>query len=66
MTNEEAIEYLRNMLPEKISYADLVGASGCYGHGDYVYADPEPYAIEVAIQALEKAIEIAKERRKNK
>ena len=50
---KEAIEYLRNMLPEKISYADLVGASGCYGHGDYVYADPEPYA-QSTIQALEK------------
>lgn len=56
MTNEEAIEFLRNMLPEKISYADLVGANSCYGSGEYVYTDPEPYAIEIAIQALEKQV----------
>ena|SRR5699024_4703338 len=55
MTNEEAIEILKNMLPEKIDYADLVGAVN-HASGEYVYADPEPYAIDLAIQALEKQI----------
>ena len=54
MNKRDAIETLKSMLPEKISYAELVGAVGCYGTGGYVYADPEPYAIEMAISALEK------------
>ena len=52
MNKQDAIEMLKSMLPEKISYAELVGAVGCYGNGGYVYADPEPYAIEMAISAL--------------
>ena len=55
MNEIEAIELLRNMLPEKVSYANLVGASNCYGD-KYVYENPEPYAIELAISALEKQI----------
>ena len=54
MNNQDAIEMLKSMLPEKISYAELIGASSCYGDGGLVYADPEPYAIETAISALEK------------
>ena len=50
---ENAIELLKNMLPEKVSYANLVGASNCYGD-NYVYEEPEPYALELAIEALGK------------
>lgn len=49
---ERAIELLRNILPKKVSYSNLVGASSCYGD-KYVYEEPEPYAIEMAISALE-------------
>ena len=56
MNKQDAIEMLKSMLPEKISYAELIGASSCYGDGGLVYADPEPYAIETAISALEKQI----------
>lgn len=56
MNNQDAIEMLKSMLPKKTSYAELVGAVGCYGGGEYVYSDPEPYAIETAISALEKQI----------
>ena len=52
MTNEEAIELLKNILPRKISYAELVGASNCYGD-KLVYESPEPYAIEYAIESLQ-------------
>ena len=34
MNNQDAIEMLKSMLPEKISYAELVGAVGCYGGGE--------------------------------
>jgi hypothetical protein len=48
------IESLKNMLPEKVDYADLVCAEG-FAHGyTYVYEDPEPYFIEEAINTLEK------------
>jgi hypothetical protein len=56
MNKQDAIEMLKSMLPEKISYAELIGASSCYGDGELVYADPEPYAIETAVSALEKQI----------
>lgn len=52
---ENAIELLKSMLPEKVSYANLIGASSCYGD-KYVYEEPEPYALELAISALEKQI----------
>ena len=55
MNETEAIELIKNMLPEKVSYANLVGASNCYGD-KYIYEDPEPYALELAISALEKQI----------
>ena len=56
MNKQDAIEMLKSMLPEKISYAELIGASSCYGDGGLVYADPEPYAIETAISALEQQL----------
>ena len=52
---ERAIELIKNMLPEKVSYANLVGASNCYGD-KYVYEEPEPYALELAISSLEKQL----------
>jgi hypothetical protein len=52
MENSSAIELIKQMLPEKVSYANLIGASSCYGD-KYVYEDPEPYALELAIRALE-------------
>lgn len=52
MTNSEAIKLIKGILPQKISYANLIGASSCYGD-KYVYESPEPYALELAISALE-------------
>lgn len=55
MDIKELIKTLRDMLPEKVDYADLVCAEGIGHHGyTYVYEDPEPYFIEEAINALEK------------
>ncbi len=57
MNKQDAIEMLKSMLPEKISYAESIGAVGYYGGGEgHIYSDPEPYDIEIAISALEKQI----------
>ena len=49
---DSAIDLLKNMQNPKIDYADMVCApSFCYGKR-YVYQDPEDYAIEAAIVAL--------------
>ena len=49
---DSAIDLLKNMQNPKIDYADMVCApSFCYGKR-YVYPDPEDYAIEAAIVAL--------------
>lgn len=53
MDSQKAIELIKNILPKKVSYADLVGAYNCYGD-NYVYEEPESYALELAITALEK------------
>lgn len=42
---------LEKSLPQKVSYANLVGAESCYGD-TYVWEDPEPYMIAEAIQFL--------------
>ena len=39
MNKQDAIKMLKSMLPEKISYAESIGAVGCYGGGEYVYSD---------------------------
>ena len=53
MTPEEAIELLKGMQSPLEDYAELVGAPAfAYGY-KYVYPDPEDYAIEEAIKALE-------------
>ena len=54
---KELIENLKNMLPEKILYSDLICAEGAYAHsGPLVYEDPEPYFIEQAITAITELI----------
>ena len=53
METKELIKHLRDMLPPKVDYADLVCAEG--GHHGYlhVWEDPEPYFIEAAANKLE-------------
>ena len=53
MNNEEAIQLLKGMQNPLQDYADMVGAPAfAYGY-KYVYSDPEDYAIEIAVTALE-------------
>ena len=52
MKPEEAITRLKGMQNKKVDYAEMVCAPGfCYGH-EYVYPEPEDYAIEEAVKAL--------------
>lgn len=52
MTPEETIEFLKGMQNKKIDYAEMVCAPAfAYGY-EYVYPEPEDYAIEEAITAL--------------
>ena len=52
MTPEGAIELLRDMQNKKVDYAEMVCAPAfAYGY-EYVYPEPEDYAIEEAIKAL--------------
>ena len=51
MTDERAIYLLKGILPKKVSYAQMICASNCYGD-EMVYQDPEPYAIEYAIGSI--------------
>lgn len=52
MTPEESIKMLRGMQNKKVDYAELVCAPAfAYGY-EYVYPEPEDYAIEEAITAL--------------
>lgn len=53
MTEKKAIEILKSIQNPKVDYADLVGTiSTTYGY-HYVYPEPEDYAIEEGIKALE-------------
>ncbi len=53
MDSKAAIDLLKNMLGPLVDYAEMVGGPpGTYGT-KYVYQDPEDYAIEEAIKALE-------------
>ena len=53
MNNQGAIELLKEMQNPLQDYADMVGAPAfAYGYR-YVYPEPEDYAIEIAITALE-------------
>lgn len=52
MTPEGTIELLRGIQNKKIDYAEMVCAPAfAYGY-EYVYPEPEDYAIEEAIKAL--------------
>ena len=54
MEIQELIKYLRDMLPEPIDYAEMVGAPGwAYGHM-YAYENPEDRLISDAAELLEK------------
>lgn len=53
MDNQEAIELLRNMQNPLQDYAEMV-CTPAFAYGNrYVYPEPEDYAIEEAISALE-------------
>ena len=52
MKPEEAIARLKGMQNKKVDYAEMVCAPAfCSGY-EYVYPEPEDYAIEEAIKAL--------------
>ena len=51
MTEQRAIDLLKGILPKKVSYAQMICASNCYGN-EMVYQEPEPYAIEFAINSI--------------
>ena len=53
MTENEAIELLRSMQNPKQDYADVVCAPAFCTGFRFVYPEPEDYAIEGAIKALE-------------
>jgi len=53
MTAEEIVKSLRELLPPKIDYAELVGAEGFSYGQHYVWEDPEPYMIESAANLIE-------------
>ena len=53
MTENEAIELLRSMQNPKQDYADVVCAPVFCTGFRFVYPEPEDYAIEEAIKALE-------------
>ena len=52
MTLEDTIELLKGMQNKKVDYADLVCAPAFASGFQYVYPEPEDYAIEEAIEAL--------------
>ena len=52
MTEQRAIDLLKGILPKKVSYAQMICASNCYGD-EMVYQEPEPYAIEFAINSIQ-------------
>lgn len=52
MTPEGTIELLRGIQNKKVDYVEMVCAPAfAYGY-EYVYPEPEDYAIEEAIKAL--------------
>lgn len=53
MKEQDAIELLKGMQNPLQDYADMVGAPEFAYGCQYVYPDPEDYAIEAAIIALE-------------
>ena len=68
MDYKELVEALKEMLPEKIPYGELVGAPWPYtGQGEMVYEEPEPYFIEQAAAAITELLEeVEKEKQEAK
>ena len=54
MNADEIVRALRNMLPEPVDYAELVGSPvpSSYGH-HFVYEDLEPYIVEEAADLID-------------
>lgn len=52
MTLEEAIKLLRGIQNKKVDYAEMVCAPAFAYVYEYAYPEPEDYAIEEAIKAL--------------
>lgn len=48
----KAVKDLRELLPPKVDYADLVCAEGFARGYHYVWEDPEPYIIENAANLI--------------
>jgi len=65
MNDERAIYLLKSILPKKVSYAQMICASNCYGD-ERVYQEPEPYAVEYGIKAIEENIKLKAENKKLK
>jgi len=65
MNDERAIYLLKSVLPKKVSYAQMICASNCYGD-EMVYQEPEPYAIEYGIKAIEENTKLKAENEKLK
>lgn len=63
MEIKELVKALKDMLPPKVDYADLVCAEGFARGYTYVWEDPEPYFIEQAANMLEKLSEENKQLR---
>lgn len=54
MEVDEIITWLKKMQNPMISETELYCAESCYGSGKMVYPDPEDYALDEAINALQK------------
>ena len=65
MNDERAIYLLKSILPKKVSYAQMICASNCYGD-EMVYQEPEPYAVEYGIKAIEENAKLKSENSKLK
>lgn len=55
MPIKDAIEFIKQMIHEPISEAELYCAEMYYGAGNLVFQDIEDYALNTALRELEKA-----------
>lgn len=60
MNIDEIIHWLKEMQSPAMSEAELYCAGSCYGTGEMAYSSPEDYALDEAINALEKLKEYRK------
>lgn len=57
MEYKEIVKKLKEFIPEKVPYGELVGASWHYtGKGEMVYKEPEHYLMEQAAVAIEELL----------